>query len=66
MEIRALGGRIRKNTVQGEIPKKDGYINTLDDIGLRIDSKIINITVTEFFICSIYTVTQFVFSYFAA
>ena len=43
MEIRALGGKIRKNTVQGfyerNIKKRDGYISTLDDIGLWIYSK---------------------------
>ncbi|GES79623.1 hypothetical protein GLOIN_2v1846435 [Rhizophagus clarus] len=43
-EIRALGGKIKKNTVQAfyerNIKKKDGYISTLDDIGLWINSKI--------------------------
>ena len=43
MEIRELGGKIKKNTVQGfyerNITKKDGYIRTLDDIGLWIDRK---------------------------
>jgi hypothetical protein len=37
MEIHALGGSIKKTTVQGfyerNIKKKDGYMNTLDDIG---------------------------------
>jgi len=41
MEIRELGGSI---TVQGfyerNIKKKDGYISTLDDIGLWLDSKL--------------------------
>jgi hypothetical protein len=44
MEIRELGGNIKKVTVQGfyerNIKKKDGYISTLDDIGLWIDSKL--------------------------
>jgi hypothetical protein len=43
MEIRALGGNIKKNTIQGfyerNITKKNSYISTLDDIGLWIDSK---------------------------
>ncbi|CAG8671373.1 6868_t:CDS:2, partial [Funneliformis mosseae] len=38
MEIRELGGNIKKVTVQGfyerNIKKKDSYISTLDDIGL--------------------------------
>ncbi|CAB5388298.1 unnamed protein product [Rhizophagus irregularis] len=42
-EIRALGGKIKKNTIQGfyerNITKRDGYISTLDDIGLWVDSK---------------------------
>ncbi|GBC44514.2 hypothetical protein GLOIN_2v1846435 [Rhizophagus irregularis DAOM 181602=DAOM 197198] len=42
-EIRALGGKIKKNTIQGfyerNITKSDGYISTLDDIGLWVDSK---------------------------
>ena len=41
MEICALGG---KTMVQGfykrNIKKKDGYISTLDEIGLWVDSKI--------------------------
>ena len=44
MEIRELGGNIKKVTVQGfyerNIKKKDGYISTLDDIGLWVDSKL--------------------------
>lgn len=43
MEIRELGGNIKKTTVQGfyerNIKKKDGYISTLDQIGLWVDSK---------------------------
>ena len=46
MEIRELGGNIKKVTVQGfyerNIKKKDGYISTLDDIGLWLDSKLNN------------------------
>jgi len=40
MEIRALGGG--ENWVQGVYERniEDGYISTLDDIGLWIDSKI--------------------------
>ena len=44
MEIRELGRNIKKVTVQGfyerNIKKKDGYISTLDDIGLWLDSKL--------------------------
>ncbi|RIA84659.1 hypothetical protein C1645_831913 [Glomus cerebriforme] len=44
MEIRELGGNIKKVTVQEiyerNIKKKDGYISTLDDIGLWLDSKL--------------------------
>ncbi|RIA83163.1 hypothetical protein C1645_834236 [Glomus cerebriforme] len=44
MEIRQLGGNIKKVTVQGfyerNIKKKDGYISTLNDIGLWLDSKL--------------------------
>ncbi|RGB39330.1 hypothetical protein C1646_812041 [Rhizophagus diaphanus] len=42
-EIRALGGDIKKNTIKGfyvrNIKKRNGYISTLDDIGLWVDSK---------------------------
>jgi hypothetical protein len=45
MDIRSLGGII--TTVQGfyerNIKKKDGYISTLDQIGLWIDSKTNNL-----------------------
>ena len=41
MEIRELGGKIKKNTIQRfyerNITKRNGYISTLDDIGLWID-----------------------------
>ena len=43
MEIRELGGNIKKVAVQGFYErniKKDGYISTLDDIGLWLDSKL--------------------------
>ncbi|PKY56898.1 hypothetical protein RhiirA4_477526 [Rhizophagus irregularis] len=44
MEIHELGGNIKKVMVQGfyerNIKKKDGYISTLDDIGLWLDSKL--------------------------
>ncbi|GBC36903.1 uncharacterized protein OCT59_003104 [Rhizophagus irregularis] len=44
VEIRELGGNIKKVTVQGfyerNIKKKDVYISTLDDIGLWLDSKL--------------------------
>jgi hypothetical protein len=44
MEIGALGGKIKKSTVKAfyerNIKKRDGYISTLDDICLWIDSKI--------------------------
>ena len=44
MEIRELGGNIKKVTVQGfyerNIKKEDWYISTLDENGLLIDSKI--------------------------
>ena len=47
MEIRELGGKIKKTTVQGfyerNIKKKDGYISTLDEIGLWVDSKLNNL-----------------------
>jgi len=47
MDIRSLGGNIKKATVQGfyerNIKKKDGYISTLDQIGLWIDSKTNNL-----------------------
>ncbi|EXX67181.1 hypothetical protein RhiirA5_82499 [Rhizophagus irregularis] len=37
IEIRELGGKIKKNTIQGfyerNITKRGGYISTLDDIG---------------------------------
>ena len=43
MEICSLGGKIKKNTIQGfyerNITKKNGYISTLDDICLWIYSK---------------------------
>jgi len=43
MEIRALGGKIKKNTIQGfyekNIRNRSCYVST-DDIGLWIDSKI--------------------------
>ena len=43
-DIRELEGKIKKDTVQGfyerNIKKRDGFISTLDDIGLWIDSKI--------------------------
>src|SRR3954462_4046933 len=43
IEIRELGGNIKKVTVQGfyerNIKKKDGYISTLNDISLWLDSK---------------------------
>ena len=46
IDIRRLGGNI-KMTVQGfyerNIKKKDGYISTLDQIGLWIDSKTNNL-----------------------
>jgi hypothetical protein len=38
MKIHALGGEIKKDTIKGfygrNITKRDGYISTLDDIGL--------------------------------
>ena len=44
MEIRALGGSIKRATVQGfyerNVKKRDGHIHTLDDIGLWVDSKL--------------------------
>ena len=47
MEIRELGGNIKKVMVQGfyerNIKKKDGYISTLDEIGLWVDSKLNNL-----------------------
>ena len=47
MDIRSLGGNIKKATVQGfyerNIKKKNGYISTLDQIGLWIDSKTNNL-----------------------
>ncbi|GBC00071.1 hypothetical protein RclHR1_03730010 [Rhizophagus clarus] len=43
MEIRELGGNIKKVMVQGfyerKNKKEDGYISTLNDIGLWLDSK---------------------------
>ena len=46
MEIRTLRRKIKKNTIQGfyggNIEKKDGYISTLNDIGLWIDNKLNN------------------------
>jgi hypothetical protein len=43
-EISELGGKIKKDTVQGfyerNIKKRDGFISTLDDIGSWVDSKI--------------------------
>ena len=43
IEIRALGGKIKKNTIKGfyekNIRNRSCYISTLDDIGLWIDSK---------------------------
>ena len=43
MEIRTLGGKIKKNTIKGfyekNIRKRSCYVSTLDDIGLWIDSK---------------------------
>jgi hypothetical protein len=42
-EIHALGGKIKKNTIQGfyekNIRNRNCYASTLDDIGLWIDSK---------------------------
>ena len=43
MEIRELGGNIKKVTVQGfneRNIKKDRHISTLDDIGLWLDNKL--------------------------
>jgi hypothetical protein len=35
MEIRALGGKIKKNTIQGFYERnRSCYVSTLDDIGL--------------------------------
>jgi hypothetical protein len=43
MEIRTLGGKIKKNTIKGfyekNISNRSCYVSTLDDIGLWIDSK---------------------------
>ena len=43
MEIHALGGKIKKNTIQGfyekNIRNKSCYVSILDDIGLWIDNK---------------------------
>ena len=43
MEIRTLGGKIKKITIKGfyekNIRNRSCYVSTLDDIGLWIDSK---------------------------